>query len=92
MDSFINQFGIMNAAGKKTIPPWLLSLMNSLPFVGFAFGWSLRLSLRRLASLTLLRCHTGTYIGSLISARWGRRMCIFVMSLWYVVGKRASPP
>lgn len=62
MDGFIQQFGEINpATNKHWIPPYFLSLMNSLVFIGFACG---------------------LYFGSVVSARYGRRMIMFTMSIW----------
>lgn len=39
MDSFTRKFGEYNAAtGAYAIPGWFLSLLNSLNYIGFAFG------------------------------------------------------
>ncbi|KAL8282209.1 hypothetical protein RB597_009758 [Gaeumannomyces tritici] len=65
MEPFQRQFGEWNAAaGMYRIPPYWLSLFNSLNFIGFA---------------------AGVIIGSLVSQRWGRRWCMFIMSAWAVV-------
>ncbi|KAL7940728.1 general substrate transporter [Trichoderma barbatum] len=62
MLAYKKQFGDYNAkTNKYAIPTYYLSLLNSLNFIGFAFG---------------------LYIGSIISARYGRRMSMFCMSLW----------
>lgn len=62
MDSFERQFGHYNEAKDKyAIEPYFLSLLNSLPYLGFVIGM---------------------LIGSNISARWGRRMCMFIMSIY----------
>ncbi|WWD00014.1 hypothetical protein V866_006922 [Kwoniella sp. B9012] len=64
MNPFIRQFGEYNPKTKSyAIPAYFLSLMNSLVFIGFAFG---------------------IWIGSMISARYGRRMTVFTMSLWAI--------
>lgn len=38
MDPFIREFGERQASGKFAIPPYFLSLLNSLVFIGFAIG------------------------------------------------------
>lgn len=59
MDGFEKQFGHYNEE-KDTyvIEPYFLSMLNSLPYIGFVVG---------------------LLIGSEISARWGRRMIIFLI-------------
>ncbi len=65
MEPFQRQFGEWDAGlGKYRIPPYWLSLFNSLNYIGFA---------------------AGVIIGSLVSARWGRRWCMFSMSAWAIV-------
>jgi SP family sugar:H+ symporter-like MFS transporter len=65
MESFQRQFGEWDAdTGMYRIPPYWLSLFNSLNYIGFG---------------------AGVIIGSLVSARWGRRWCMFAMSAWVIV-------
>ncbi|KAM5347547.1 hypothetical protein ACJ41O_007371 [Fusarium nematophilum] len=62
MDHFERQFGTYNEElGVWTIEPYELSLLNSLPYLGFVVG---------------------LLAGSEISARFGRRMVMFVMSIY----------
>lgn len=62
MDAFEAQFGHYDDDKEKNvIEPYFLSLLNSLPYVGFVIGMM---------------------AGSYISSRWGRRMCMFVMSCY----------
>jgi MFS family permease len=62
MNHFERQFGVYDEQeGIYTIPPYELSLLNSLPYLGFVVG---------------------LLAGSEISSRYGRRMVMFVMSLY----------
>lgn len=62
MDHFEKQFGsYVEEDDDWTIRPYELSLLNSLPYLGFVIG---------------------LLAGSEISARYGRRMVMFVMSLY----------
>lgn len=62
MDAFEKQFGHYSEAKEKyVIEPYFMSLLNSLPYLGFVVG---------------------LLVGSEISARRGRRMTMFVMSLY----------
>ncbi|OBT71175.1 hypothetical protein VF21_10093 [Pseudogymnoascus sp. 05NY08] len=62
MDAFAHKFGSYNKTAKAwQVEPEFLSLLNSLPYVGFVIG---------------------LFIGSTISARWGRRMTMFSMSIY----------
>lgn len=62
MDHFERQFGTYNEQDSDwTIEPYELSLLNSLPYLGFVVG---------------------LLAGSEISARFGRRMVMFVMSIY----------
>ncbi|KAF4448421.1 sugar transporter, partial [Fusarium albosuccineum] len=62
MDHFERQFGSYDEEeGHWTIPPYELSLLNSLPYLGFIVG---------------------LLAGSEISARYGRRLVMFVMSIY----------
>ncbi|EED17852.1 sugar transporter, putative [Talaromyces stipitatus ATCC 10500] len=62
MATYKHQFGTYNPkTGSYAIPTYWTSLLNSLNFIGFAFG---------------------LYIGSIISARYGRRMSMFCMCVW----------
>ncbi|KAH8807734.1 general substrate transporter [Xylogone sp. PMI_703] len=64
MDAFEKKFGVYNSKSKTySIQPYFLSLLNSLPYAGFAIG---------------------LIVGSMISARYGRRMAMFVMSLYAI--------
>lgn len=40
MDAFKQQFGTCNANGKCSISTYFLSLLNSLPYIGFVIGRS----------------------------------------------------
>lgn len=65
MDAFDRQFGEYNAAkGTWSLPTEFKSLLNGIPFIGFAFG---------------------LIIGSLISAKYGRRMTMFCMSIYALI-------
>lgn len=65
MEAFDKQFGEYNPAkGAYAIPTKWLSLMNGLPFIGFAIG---------------------LLVGSIISSKYGRRMCMFTMSIYALV-------
>lgn len=65
MDAFEKQFGEYDAStGAYSLPTRFESLLNGVPFVGFAVG---------------------LMVGSLISARYGRRMTMFCMSLYALV-------
>lgn len=62
MDHFERQFGTYSEKlGDWTIEPYELSLLNSLPYLGFVVG---------------------LLVGSEVSARFGRRMVMFVMSIY----------
>ncbi|QGA16551.1 hypothetical protein EYB26_004218 [Talaromyces marneffei] len=62
MATYKHQFGVYNPkTNSYAIPTYWTSLLNSLNFIGFAFG---------------------LYIGSIISARYGRRMSMFCMCVW----------
>lgn len=62
MDHFERQFGTYSEElGTWTIEPYELSLLNSLPYLGFVVG---------------------LLVGSHISAKWGRRMVMFIMSIY----------
>ena len=83
MPAFNKAFGVYDPKTKAyALETYYLSLLNSLVYVGFAFGmqyWCNTVSPTRLTEVT------GAYIGSVISARYGRRMTIFCMSLWALV-------
>ncbi|KAI0017873.1 general substrate transporter [Xylariomycetidae sp. FL0641] len=65
MDAFDKQFGEYDAdEGTWVLPPYWLSLFNSLNYIGFAGG---------------------VIIGSWVSAHYGRRMCMFLMSVYALV-------
>lgn len=62
MDHFERQFGTYSEKlGRYTIEPYELSLLNSLPYLGFVLG---------------------LLTGSEMSARYGRRIVMFVMSIY----------
>lgn len=66
MDPFTRRFGEYDAEEEAwVLDPVYLSLLNSLTYIGFAWG---------LVS------------GSTISKRFGRRMCMFTMCVWAIVG------
>lgn len=66
MSQFQRKFGSYDDdTGTWSIPPYFLSLLNSLTYVGFVFG--------------LLS-------GSAISKRYGRRICMFTMCIWALIG------
>lgn len=66
MAPFTRRFGEYDASEQEwALDPVYLSLLNSLTYIGFAWG--------------LLS-------GSTISKRFGRRMCMFTMCIWAVVG------
>ncbi|KIX03300.1 uncharacterized protein Z518_06852 [Rhinocladiella mackenziei CBS 650.93] len=66
MDAFTRKFGVYSGkTGKYALESYFLSLLNSLTYIGFAFGLV-----------------TGNYI----SRRWGRKICMFTMCIWAVVG------
>lgn len=65
MTAFNKQFGVFNKEKKAyEIETYFLSLLNSLNYIGFAFG---------------------LITGNIISRRWGRRVCMFVMSMWAII-------
>lgn len=66
MTFFTIKFGKYNPTTKAyALEPFYLSLLNSLTYIGFAFG---------------------LVTGNTISRRYGRRMCMFTMCLWSLVG------
>ncbi|PLB52020.1 general substrate transporter [Aspergillus steynii IBT 23096] len=66
MGVFTQKFGEYNPdTDAYALNPTYLSLLNSLPYIGFAVG---------------LAC------GGFVSRRFGRRMSMFVMCLWALVG------
>lgn len=98
MDAFDRQFGVLDPKTKKYIlEPYWLSLFNSLNYIGFAFGTNnhsyvdtvspLAWIMYCIALVRLLtaRCMLGVFLGSIISARFGRRWCMFSMSCYAIV-------
>jgi len=82
MPYFSKAFGYYDPATKKyALHTYYLSLLNSLVYVGFAFGKGWEQAEALICADRVL----GAYIGSVISARYGRRMTIFCMSLWALV-------
>lgn len=66
MDPFTRRFGEYNAEDDAwALNPVYLSLLNSLTYIGFAWG---------------------LVTGSMISRRFGRRMCMFSMCIYALVG------
>ncbi|KAF2170476.1 hypothetical protein M409DRAFT_64209 [Zasmidium cellare ATCC 36951] len=65
MDAFTKQFGTyVKAHNTYVLPPWWLSLFNSLIYVGFA---------------------AGVIIGGVVSSRFGRKTCVFAMSIYTLI-------
>ncbi|OKL63983.1 hypothetical protein UA08_00455 [Talaromyces atroroseus] len=65
MAAYKKQFGTYDPkTDSYAIPTYWTSLLNSLNFIGFAFG---------------------LYMGSVVSARYGRRMSMFCMSIWAIM-------
>lgn len=87
MDSFDRQFGEYDAStGTYALSTQFESLLNGIPFLGFAVGMDITEQLResgRTGSLTLPIL--GLIIGSLVSARYGRRMTMFCMSVYALI-------
>lgn len=81
MTAFVKKFGVYNAT-KKTyaLETYWLSLFNSLNYIGFAVGKSWTPS-----HIKFRLTYEGVTIGSAVSARFGRRMCMFTMSCWALV-------
>lgn len=80
MDAFDKQFGVFDEkTGKWILEPSWLSLFNSLNYIGFAAGKCV--SQDKLPLLIIL----GVLVGTWISSRWGRRWCMFIMSV-YAIG------
>lgn len=66
MTAFTEKFGVYDEKTHQyVLEPYFLSLLNSLNYIGFAFG---------------------LVTGSMISRRWGRKLCMFIMSMWALVG------
>ena len=66
MTAFTEKFGIFDEKkGEYILESYFLSLLNSLNYIGFAFG---------------------LVTGSAISRRWGRKICMFVMCIWAIIG------
>lgn len=78
MDAFEKRFGVYDAKAKT----WALdtqwkSYFNGLPYLTFACGtqWGI-------ISTFISNQPSGVIIGSFISARFGRRWCMFTMSIY----------
>ena len=86
MDHFNRQFGEYDEGKERySLPSAWLSLFNSLNYIGFAAGTSADpVKLCCFTALTQLHS-TGVLVGSVISSRFGRRWCMFVMSLYALV-------
>jgi MFS family permease len=85
MEAFIRHFGEYNSStGSYELDSQWLSLFNSLNYIGFAAGLLDPFPLDGTLSNTL-SISLGVIIGSLISARFGRRWCMFVMSVYALV-------
>jgi hypothetical protein len=88
MVPFLRRFGELGANGKYALPADFLSYSNAFPFtVQFCGRSALPYTLtgspsRRADSDTGSTRLTGIIFGSFISERYGRRMTIFVMSIW----------
>lgn len=81
MDAFEKQFGVYDAkTDAYKIPALYTSLYNSLKAGGQIIGEYLA----RFAQLVffLTKYRIGVFIGGYVSNRWGRRMCIFTMSVY----------
>lgn len=80
MDAFDKQFGVFDEkTGKYVLEPYWLSLFNSLNYIGFAAGECA--SHHKLGLLIIL----GVLAGTWISSRWGRRWCMFIMSVYALI-------
>lgn len=82
MDSFTRQFGVYSEKTHKyKLEPLFKSLYNSLKAGGQLLGLFLPFP-----SHTLLAhcsfCPSGVFLGGYVSNTYGRRMCIFVMSVY----------
>jgi MFS family permease len=83
MDPFIRQFGEYNAKTKTyAIPAYFLSFMNSERGSGIQAATVGTGADYPCAGFVFIGFAIGIYIGSVISARYGRRMTVFCMSLW----------
>jgi SP family sugar:H+ symporter-like MFS transporter len=82
MDPFEKRFGIYSPHTLTwSLSPKWLSMFNSLPYISFAIGETHSSYL-----IAILTRTVGIIAGSWISRRFGRRMCMFVMSLWAILG------
>lgn len=86
MDSFIRQFGTLNPkTGKQHLDPVWLSFFNGFNYLGQGAGMSSLLYTKGWEKNHADGCVTGVIIGSWVSNRFGRRMCMFTMSIWAIV-------
>jgi SP family sugar:H+ symporter-like MFS transporter len=86
MDPFAKQFGVLNSkTGLYALEAWWLSLFNSLNYIGFGAGMNIHFLNEPPFGIPADTINSGVIIGSLVSARFGRRWCMFSMSLYALV-------
>lgn len=85
MEAFTRRFGKYDeSTGSYAIDSQWLALFNSLNYIGFAAGMlSLHSTYEGVPYNTFLS--PGVLIGSFISARFGRRWCMFIMSVYALI-------
>lgn len=86
MDAFTKQFGTYDkASGTYELNSVWLSLFNSLNYIGFVVGeWHFRQISWGSSNIRFVSA-AGVIVGSFISARFGRRKCMFVMSVYALI-------
>lgn len=83
MDAFARQFGVYEEVkGEWALEPLFTSLYNSLKAGGQIIGWCALVHSCKHLDSNLINYFLGVFLGGWVSNTYGRRMCVFVMSIY----------